>query len=615
MCGIAGYVSNKFSINKSEFIDVLRNMNHRGPDAEGVFTCKNFFLGHKRLSILDLSESANQPMTSSCGRYTIVYNGEIYNFESLAKQYQLKLKTRSDTETILELYSIVGNKLPSLLNGMFAFAIFDKEKNSLFIARDRMGIKPLYYFIDNDVFTFSSELKAITKFKYISEKLEINYNAIKSYLHLGYIPQPYSIYKNINKFPQGQFAIYKNNKLQFSNYWEINSKIEPDTKNNETEALSKLNELLTDSVKSRMFCDVPFGTLLSGGIDSGLITAIAANTSNTPINTYTIGFKEQQFNEAPFASKMAKHLNTNHHEYILSENEAINLIPEILTTYDEPFADSSAIPTMLVSKMAATDVKMVLSGDGGDELFHGYGAYNWANKLSNPFYSNLRNPISKTLQLGSNRQKRVSHLFNYRNTDNLQSHIFSQEQYFFSEQEIENICLPNLKSCESFKYNPQITNRKLSPAEGQSLFDLQYYLPDDLLVKVDRASMKYSLEVRVPFLDYRIIEFAINTHHSLKIKNKEQKYLLKKLLLQYYPSEFFNRPKKGFSIPLNKWLNNELSYLIDEFLSLEAINKTQLFNYEHIAVLIKKFKNGEQFLYNRLWNIIILQMFLLKNKF
>jgi len=197
----------------------------------------------------------------------------------------------------------------------------------------------------------------------------------------------------------------------------------------------------------------------------------------------------------------------------------------------------------------------------------------------------------------------------------LQSHIFSQEQYFFSEQEIENICLPNLKSCESFKYNPQITNRKLSPAEGQSLFDLQYYLPDDLLVKVDRASMKYSLEVRVPFLDYRIIEFAINTHHSLKIKNKEQKYLLKKLLLQYYPSEFFNRPKKGFSIPLNKWLNNELSYLIDEFLSLEAINKTQLFNYEHIAVLIKKFKNGEQFLYNRLWNIIILQMFLLKNKF
>ncbi len=612
MCGIVGYVSTKFSINNSEFIDVLRNLNHRGPDAEGVFTCNNFFLGHKRLSILDLSESANQPMTSSCGRYTIVYNGEIYNFESLAKQYQLKLKTRSDTETILELYAIVGNKLPSLLNGMFAFAIFDKEKKLLFIARDRMGIKPLYYFIDNDVFAFSSELKAITKFKYLSDKLEINYDAVKSYLHLGYIPLPHSIYKNIKKFPQGQFAYYENNKLQFNDYWNINSVIEPTTINNETEAISKLNELLTDSVKLRMFCDVPFGTLLSGGIDSGLITAIAANGSNSPINTYTIGFKEQAFNEAPFAAKMAKHLNTNHHEYLLSENEAIKLIPEILITYDEPFADSSAIPTMLVSKMAATDVKMVLSGDGGDELFHGYGAYKWANKLANPFYSNLRNPISKTLKLGNNRQKRVSRLFNYRNSDNLQSHIFSQEQYFFSEQEIENLCLTNITACESFNYNTPATNRKLLPAETQSLFDLQYYLPDDLLVKVDRASMKYSLEVRVPFLDLRIISFALNLHHSLKIKNGEHKYLLKKLLNKYYPPEFFNRPKKGFSIPLSKWLSNELSYLIDEYLNLEAIKKTQIFDYVYIAELIKKFKNGEQYLYNRLWNIIILQMFLLK---
>ncbi|PIP54481.1 MAG: asparagine synthase (glutamine-hydrolyzing), partial [Bacteroidetes bacterium CG23_combo_of_CG06-09_8_20_14_all_32_9] len=611
MCGIAGYVSQNYSINDDEFITTLRYLSHRGPDAEGIFRHNNTLLGHKRLSIIDLSASANQPMTSANGRYTIVFNGEIYNFKELAKQYRLNLKTRSDTETILELYAIVGEKLPSLLNGMFAFAIYDHQTGDIILTRDRMGIKPLYYYIDDNIFAFASELKAITKFPYISKKLEINYEAIKNYLHLGYIPQPHSIYKNIKKFPSGNYAFFHNNNLTFSSYWKLNEIIEKDVLSDEKMALKKFNRLLTDSVNLRMFCDVPFGTLLSGGIDSGLVTAIAAKAGNSPVNTYTIGFREQSHNEAPYAARIAKHLNTNHHEYILSEKEAINLIPDILNTYDEPFADSSAIPTMLISKIAATNVKMVLSGDGGDELFHGYGAYKWAKRLANPFYSNLRIPVSLVLKLGNNRYKRISHLFQYRNPDNVQNHIFSQEQYLFSQKEIEQLSGDVLRKTKTFNYFSANTKRILTPTEKQSLFDLQYYLQDDLLVKVDRASMKYSLEVRVPFLDYRIVDFALNLNPSLKIKGNTLKYLLKKLLLQYYPKDFFDRPKKGFSIPLSKWLKNELNYLIDEYLNETAICKTGIFNCIYINVLITRFKNGEHYLYNRLWNLIVLQMFLM----
>lgn len=612
MCGILGYISEKYPLDQSIFRHALNTMNHRGPDSDGVFQFNEVILGHKRLSIIDLSSNASQPMSSADARYSIVFNGEIYNFQELANKFNIKQRTSSDTEIVVELFAKNGNGIPSLCNGMFAFAIFDKQNNELYIARDRMGIKPLFYFQDQNVFAFASELKALVDIPYISKNLTLNINSINSYLHLGYIPQPNTIYNNIHKFPSGNSAIIKNGNITFSEYWNPHNLIEEKVLSDEKEALNKLDSLLADSVKSRMICDVPYGTLLSGGIDSSLVTAIASKVHTQKLKTYSIGFKDQQFNEAHFAKQVAEHLKTDHHEYFVSEKDALDLIPDILTQYDEPFADSSAIPTMLVSKMAAQDVKMVLSGDGGDELFHGYGAYKWANRLNNPIIKSSRKLISAGLNLGNNRQKRASKVFDYSSYYSLESHIFSQEQYFFSNEEISNLSGELLINSTKFDLKKQATKRILTPAENQALFDINYYLKDDLLVKVDRASMKYSLEVRVPLLDYRIIAFALNLNPELKIKNGTQKYLLKQLLYKYCPQEYFNRPKKGFAIPLNKWLKTDLQYLISENLSETAINKTGLLRKEEVNKLLTNYKNGKDFLYNRIWNLILLQKFLLK---
>lgn len=615
MCGILGYISKKKPLQEDDFRDAINLMSHRGPDATGIFQYHHVFLGHKRLSIIDLSESANQPMFSADDRFVIIFNGEIYNYQELTKKFNLSQKTSSDTEVILQLFIQKGAEIPSLFNGMFSLAIFDKQTQELYLARDRMGIKPLYYFFDGETFAFSSELKSLVKLKPIAGQLKLNYEAIKSYLHLGYIPQPHSVYQNIYKFPSGNFAVLKEGKLTFKEYWNPESQIGKDIISDEKEALQNLDSLLTESVRYRMICDVPFGTLLSGGIDSSLVTAISAKINPQKLNTYTIGFSENAFNEAPHASSVAKHLNTTHHEYFVTEKEALNLVPSILQSYDEPFADSSAIPTMLVSKMAAQDVKMVLSGDGGDELFHGYGAYMWANRLNNPMVKHTRKVLASGLNLGNSRHKRISKVLDYKTEKNIESHIFSQEQYFFSESEIEKISTDDFNKASGFNYVAPEVLRLLTPAENQSLFDLKYYLKDDLLVKVDRASMKYSLEVRVPMLDYRIIAFALNLHPSLKINNGTQKYLLKKLLYKYCPQELFARPKKGFAIPLEKWLKNELSFLISENLSPSAIAKTGLFKWSEIQKLLKRYQGGDDYLYNRIWNLIILQQFLLSHDF
>ncbi len=408
MCGILGYVSGKVHLNEAEFRNALSRMNHRGPDAEGIFHHNETFLGHKRLSIIDLSESANQPMSSSDGRYIIVFNGEIYNYLELAKQFNIQQRTSSDTEIILELFAKKGCEIPTMFNGMFSMVIYDKQSAELYLTRDRMGIKPLFYFYDQNVFAFASELKALINIPYISKNLTLNTDTIKSYLHLGYISQPNTIYQNIFKFPSGNYALLKNGELTFSEYWNPQNLVEEKVISEEKHALEELDRLLTDSIKYRMICDVPYGTLLSGGIDSSLVTAIASKVSSRKLKTYTIGFKEQSFNEASFAKQVATHLKTDHHEYFVSEKDALDLIPDILSQYDEPYADSSAIPTMLVSKMAATEVKMVLSGDGGDELFHGYGAYKWANRLNNPFIKSSRKLIAAGLKVGNNRYRRAS---------------------------------------------------------------------------------------------------------------------------------------------------------------------------------------------------------------
>lgn len=616
MCGISGFYSNDTKFSRQDLEKMSGLMNHRGPDNTGFYLNGKIGFAHNRLSIIDLSKQANQPMHSHNNRYCIIFNGEIYNYQEIAAELNQNWKTHSDTEVILEAFVKWGPDFVEKLNGMFALAIYDKELRTLYLFRDRVGIKPLFYFYDNNNLIFSSELKGVAQIVKKHFSLSLNKLAINQFLHLGYIPEPVTIYNEINKFPSGIYAIINHDGLKLKRYWQLEEQIKNQVITDEKLAKKELDNLLKNSVQKRLISDVPYGTFLSGGIDSSLVTAIAQKVGNKAIKTFSIGFKESKYNEAGYAKKVAGYLKTEHHEFIVSHDDALNLIDELDASYDEPFADSSAIPTMLVSKMAKQYVTMTLSGDGGDELFHGYGSYIWANRLSNPFLKFTRKPISFALSALPSRYKRVSKLINYKNRRQLPGHIFSQEQYFFSRPELSNYLLPDIFEDYKLKEKHHDIRHSLTPAENQALFDFNYYLKDDLLVKVDRASMKYSLETRVPLLDHNIIEFAANLSPVLKIKNGIQKYILKQVLYDYLPKEYFDRPKWGFAIPLNQWLLKELSYLIDTYLTKEIISKHGIIQYDYVSKLIHRFRGkNENYLYNRLWVLIVLHKWLEKQSF
>ncbi|MDA3820198.1 MAG: asparagine synthase (glutamine-hydrolyzing) [Candidatus Delongbacteria bacterium] len=610
MCGIAGYYASDSFVTEEEMRLMAESMKHRGPDAEGFYCDSHAGFAHKRLSILDLSDNANQPMESHSRRYTCVYNGEIYNFRDIAAELDVTFRTRSDTEIIIEAFEEWGVTFVNKLNGMFALAIYDKQEKVLYLFRDRVGIKPLFYYWDGDHFVFASELKALLQVNNIKQNLTINSLAVNEYLHLGFIPEPNTIYRKIRKFPSGHLGILDENGLRIEAYWMIEGAIRRNLIDHYKDAKSRLTELIDDSVESRLISDVPFGSLLSGGIDSSLVTAFAQKHTKGKLNTFSIGFKENEYNEAEYARKVAQHLGTNHHEHIVSKDEARDIIPDILDYYDEPYADSSAIPTMLLSKFAKKDVSVVLSGDGGDELFHGYGAYIWAKRLSNPLLRGMRQPIKYGLSKMSNRHQRVSHLFDFDQKAKLKSHIFSQEQYFFSKTEIEKILVNNFTEEINLQEDHSYFVRNLSAGENQAVFDLRYYLKDDLLVKLDRASMRYSLEARVPLLDHRIVEFALNLDPKLKVHRNTKKYLLKEILFQHVPASLFDRPKSGFALPLKEWLRDEHSYLIKDYLSKDVIEKHNVINYPPVKEMIDNYMNGTDYLYNRLWLLIVLHQFL-----
>ncbi|MDD3740565.1 MAG: asparagine synthase (glutamine-hydrolyzing), partial [Bacteroidales bacterium] len=384
MCGITGFYSknNPEFVSKDELDKMTSCLVHRGPDAGGSYYTDLVGLGHQRLSILDLSNDANQPMESHSMRYICVYNGEVYNFMDIAKDLNIELKTSCDTEVIVEAFAEWGVTFINKLNGMFSICIFDKQEQILYLFRDRIGIKPMFYYWDGNNFAFSSELKSLLQVKYIRDRRQINNSAINEFLHIGYIPEPDTIFSNIRKFPNGQTGIVSENGFRMESYWDIEGTIRRNVINDPFEAKERLNELIVSSVKMRLVSDVPFGTFLSGGIDSSLVTAVAAKVYDKKLNTFSIGFKDAKYDESKYAAKVAGYLGTNHHEYIVTEADARNIILDMLDFYDEPYADSSAIPTMILSKLAKEHVSMVLSGDGGDELFHGYGAYIWAKRLA-----------------------------------------------------------------------------------------------------------------------------------------------------------------------------------------------------------------------------------------
>jgi asparagine synthase (glutamine-hydrolysing) len=611
MCGITGLVDFTRSFSEGDLRAMTDCVAHRGPDADGFFFDGTVGLGHRRLSILDLSTAANQPMYAVGDRYVIVFNGEVYNFQEIAQKLEVPLRTTSDTEVILEAFVKWGPDFVQRLNGMFAFAVYDRQEELLFLYRDRMGIKPVYYYYDGQRFAFGSELKSLVRLPFLQGKLTLNKEAISQFLYLGYIPRPNSIYSQIQKMESGTYLVLNKKEIIIHPYWQLGSQVKEEVLRDEAEAKKQLRELVLSSVRYRMISDVPFGTFLSGGIDSSLVTAAAQHVSGTPVKTFSIAFTAAKYNEAKFAAAVSRHLGTDHHEFTVTEREALEWIGQLNGIYDEPFADSSAIPTLLVSELARRHVTMTLSGDGGDELFMGYGMYAWAKRLHNPIIQAFRSPLAMALASMGNRYERASHLFRYPSASRLKSHIFSQEQYMFSEQELEQVLTPGFGAPLDLQENGQALKRPLSAMEEQAFFDMQYYLQDDLLVKVDRATMRHSLETRVPLLDYRIVEFALNLSPKLKVKNGVSKYLLKQVLYDFVPEEIFNRPKWGFSVPLGSWLKGDLRYLVEDYLNKQVIDTCGVVQYAGVEKLKKHFFGGKDYLYNRIWLLIVLHKWLM----
>jgi asparagine synthase (glutamine-hydrolysing) len=607
MCGIYGCYS-KQPINRLQMQAATATLSHRGPDAEGFFIDdeQHLFLGHRRLSIIDLSSEANQPMHSLNKRFIIVYNGEIYNYKDLKGRLGAHdWQTHGDTEVIVELFRKFGAESFAWLNGIFAFSIYDNIEKKLWLCRDQLGIKPLFVTRDEKGLSFGSELKSIISGSYEKGLLPlINHEAIPYFLHLGYIPEPLTIYEGIEKFPAGHYASLDllTNEWNVCKYWNAGDHyLTNETGNADNYSLYK--EKLFEAVEKQMVSDVSIGSFLSGGIDSSLVTAVASKISSQPINSFSIGFEEPKFDESAYARQVAGHLHTKHHEFRVKEADVLALVPDFIDVFDEPFADSSAFPTMLVSKLARGEVTVCLSGDGGDELFQGYGMYEWANRLNKTSTKIFRKPLGWVTGFMNERYQRGGKLFLYPDENRIASHIFSQEQYFFSETELDE-----LLSLPSFDF-AELNNLpgRGSAGEQQAFFDLGRYLKDDLLVKVDRASMHYSLEARVPLLDKDLVEFALKLPLAFKTnKVYGAKYLMKKTLFEMVPEAMFDRPKRGFSIPMDKWLRNELRYLIDSYLSEENVNSFGVVKFTYVENLLADFFSGKTFLYNRVWVLLVL---------
>lgn len=612
MCGIAGFYNTRDSSLGQKSLDDMNNaLAHRGPDSKNTYLNNTVGLAHRRLSIVDLSENGNQPMTSANKRYVMVYNGEVYNYRELSKKYlpNFTLKSHTDTEVIVELYALLGSVAFDKMNGMFAGAIYDVQEDTLLLFRDKWGKKPLFYYQSQNFIVFASEIKALKTIPQI--KFEINKEVISQFMHVNFIKEPFTIYTNIYKLVAGNTLKISTKNLSEKLY--ITHCAEENNENYTwTESKKKVHNLLISAVETRMMSDVPFGALLSGGVDSSLICAIAQKLSPVKLKTFTIGFNETKFDESPYARNISNFLNTDHFELKLGIDDAMELMDSIFSVYDEPFADTSALPTMLVSKMVSQHVKMVITGDGGDELFMGYGTNIWAQRLSNPLVKLLRKPAALILeQIGGSYQK-AGHIMNYTSKYSIQSHIFSQEQGFFSEEELQNLLTDNYKP---FQFDFEIeNNRKYSEVEKQSLWDIKYYLREDLLVKIDRASMLHSLEMRSPFLDNSLANYAQYLPEKYKLNNGVGKYILKEILKDYLPNQFFDRPKKGFSIPLSKWLRKELRTMLDIYAGDDITQNMGIFDPKIVAKIRKSYLEGNDFLCQRLWLIICMHKWLKINQ-
>lgn len=644
MCGIAGFLLSSTVSTKQMQHDIknmLKIMHHRGPDDDGIYIKDKLALGHKRLAVVELSSAGDQPMHTQNERYIISYNGEIYNGNEI--RYKLGLeygniqwRGHSDTETLLIAIERWGlDKTIANLHGMFAFALWDNVNKALFLCRDRMGEKPLYYHQCEHGFFFASELTALTSLKKLT--FEIDPSALKQYFEYNYIAAPNSIYKHFFKLEAGCYLQFNNvnREINYQKYWCINEQANNANKiANQSTYSKKLNQLekkIKTVVKNQLAADVPVGAFLSGGIDSSLVVSMMQNISNKPISTFSIGFKNSKYDEAPYAKKVANYLKTDHHEYYVTPELALKSIKKVIESYDEPFSDSSQLPTWLVSKFARQHVTVALTGDGADELFAGYQHYQqtlsmWRklNKIPQVIKNTLYKLLSKIPDPALDRISIIlSKIIKPIPPDKIKIKIKKLIQAFnlTNIQEFYALALKN--TLESHKLvlddgsslaKPLANNADvIGDLNRLSVFDGKYYLADDLLVKVDRAAMAHSLETRIPFLDQDIIKQAFLFTEKEKITNKTAKQPLREILYKYIPKEMVDRPKHGFGIPLSNWLRNELCSMVDELLLPSKLIEQGYLNSEFVTKIWHEHKIEQADHSALIWSIVCFQLWLEKH--
>ena len=629
MCGITGFVDLSKRSSQSDLQFMSDSLVHRGPDGGDVvfFQKENYTLGlgHRRLAIIDVSNAANQPMKFQ--EYWITFNGEIYNFQEIKNELILlghQFTTSSDTEVILHAFQVWGNGFVERLIGMFAIVIYNEKEDQLFCLRDRAGVKPFFYYLKDDLFLYASELKAFHKHPRF-EKI-INQDAVAAFFQYGNVPTPHCIFKNTYKLKPGHFLTvsFVGSQIQISQdkYWSVYTAYNlPKLAISFQDAKKMTEDLLSSACEYRMVSDVPVGVFLSGGYDSTCVTALLQKNRTTPLKTYTIGVPDIGLNEAIYAKQTSDILGTDHTEVMCTEKEVLDEIKKLPYYYDEPFADSSALPTTLVSRIARKDVTVALSADAGDEVFAGYNRYDYMLKYRDKLAKIpgfLRYSIAGAMNLVPSEAIPVlKHKYNFHNryekmkgvllNPNEESIMLSLSQQFTSNQ-IKALFVDEINELETYFQSKELSKETFSSLAYMQAIDYQTYLLDDILQKVDRATMTVSLEGREPFLDHRVIEWAARLPDAFKYHHGDKKYILKEIVHQYIPKEKMDRPKMGFAIPIATWLTTDLKPYVEEFICEEKIQKQGILKWDKVKELKTNFYGGKKELDYKIWYLLMFQM-------
>lgn len=606
MCGIVGF---NFQTNDKKIFDI---MDHRGPDNMSYIELNSFTLGHNRLSIVDHNDDSNQPFVSKCERYIIIFNGEIYNHNEIRENLKHKYDfiTESDTEAILYSYIENGEACLQDFRGMFAFAIYDKEDDKLFCARDRIGIKPFVYYYKEGRFIFASEINVILEL--INNKPDINKEAIAQYLRYLYIPYPNTIFEDINKLPPAHSLTYKNGKIKIEKYWDVEDFVGRNKGLSENEILERLDSLFDESIKLRMISDVELGSFLSGGIDSSLILYYMQKNSTKKINTYTLGFKDaDKYDETNDAKIMSDFCNTNHTQISIDPNAA-ELLPKMVNHFGEPFASPTSLLIYELTKETKKLATIALAGDGGDEVFGGYPKYEAiliANKLKYVpkfvwrFVSFFINKLPENTS-GSHSVRRIKTFVSSLMKE--EADRYDEWSGYISDNELNHL-FKDERPYEHTVKNLWLTQNSGDGIIKSSIVDLKTYLPNDMLYYGDAMSMANSFEVRFPLIDHKIIEFMTSIDSKWRIKDGKTKYLMKKLLKNKIPDIIINKKKLGLNPPMGIWLKKDLKKFIDEYLSKESIEKRGLFNYAYVETIIDEFNSSKRDRSLNIWALIVLE--------